>query len=290
MNTLSTLDTLAHEIEQELRSAYEQRNSSDQAFDVRGKLYQLGALVAQSSMRHPRQQDLDTVLDWVRPQSHESGLDVAAGGGFISRVLVPECKTLYALDPSAEQIRHLEENCAGLGIQSIIGSLSSSATLKHLEGQLDFATSFGGIHHVEDIQGRDEQLALFQNVGRALSPGGRFVAADVGEATPTAHYFEQVVKKYCVTGHTEKWLNPERLQYLADNSGLELVRCELVGVQWVYESRQQMQLFFKGMLADVRDLDAIDRDLERILGVEERAASLHVNWPMLFWDMRKPHL
>ena len=57
-----------------------------------------------------------------------------------------------------------------------------------------------------DESGENKQRMMFEKIARALKPGGRFVAADVGENTKLAEHFDTSVKRHCLTGHHEKWL------------------------------------------------------------------------------------
>lgn len=257
-------------------------------FNIRGELYRLAFLFASDA----RYQDIEYVKQWVKPQKGEKSIDIAAGTGFLTKHIAEwTSEIVYAIDPSDVQLKNLHAKCKNLFVKTIAGSLSEESTMNQLGsdlGKIDFITSFGGIHHVIDKNGRNCQKEMFKNVSRALRTGGRFIAADVGLHTALAKHFEVSVKANCLTGHEEKWLSPERMQgELIEGTDLKYIKSEVIPIQWVFENKHQMAMFMKGLHAyDLNEQEVLE-DLASILGFEEKEDKIFLNWPMLFFHLEK---
>lgn len=284
--------TLEEELELEIQNVKnvvqdsQTRDSED--FNVRGELYRLAFLFAPNS----RDQDIHYCREWIAPREGEKSVDIAAGTGFLTKHVAQWTKSIvYAIDPSDVQLRNLEKNCQGLPVKTIVGSLSDQKTLVGLGGDvgnIDFVTSFGGIHHCLDKVGVNSQKEMFKLVSKALKKGGRFIAADVGDATKLSEHFEVSVKRHCLTGHEEKWLSAQRLKgELIDGTDLKYIRSEVVPIQWVFTDDHQMAMFMKGLHAyDLSEKEILD-DLQSILGYEHKEGGVYLNWPMLFFHLEK---
>jgi len=262
-------------------------NSED--FDLRGELYRLAFEVAPEA----RRQDLEYMKEWINPSLGEKAVDIAAGTGFLTIPVTTwtQGKT-YAVDPSEVQLGNLSKKKKGLNIQTVVGSLSEPSAVEAIgedSGNIDLITSYGGLHHVVDQDGENKQRKLFENAAKILKVGGRFVAGDVGADTPLAKHFEVSVKNNCLTSHEEKWLSPERLQKeLVEGTGLDYVKSEIVPVEWIFKSEEQMALFMKCLHAyDMTDQEILD-DLKSILGYEvDPSGECRLHWPMLLFHLEK---
>jgi len=286
------LDEIAIRLDAEVlrvRELVQKDESKDpEDFNIRGGLYRIAFEIAPEA----RRQDIQQVHEWVKPQTGEVAVDIAAGTGFLTKPIHEWTKErVYAIDPSGVQLETLKKKCTGLPIITVEGSLSEQDTLKKLGGdigKIDFVTSFGGIHHVIDENGVNKQKMMFENVSRALKSGGRFVAADVGKGTKLSEHFEKSVKQHCLTGHHEKWLNPDRLQgELVESTGLSYIKSEIIPIQWFFNSKREMALFMKALHAYDMTEDQILNDLASILGFEEKERKVSLNWPMLFFHLQK---
>lgn len=254
-------------------------------FDIRGKLYGLAFKVAPNA----RQNDVDAMKEWIKPKVGETSIDIAAGTGFLTKNLAEWTKnTVYAVDPSKEQLSILKKNIKFPFIKTIVGSLAQETRggkigiLDQIKEQVDFITSFGGIHHVF------YQKKMMENAEKLLKSGGRFVAADVGDNTTLSKHFDEIVVKKCITSHTAYWLSKEKLEKLiSDLPSLSLTKTEIKIQHWIFDSKREMALFFKGLHAyDLPD-DEIIKDLSDYLGFKEENGKIILNWPMLFFEIIK---
>ncbi|MFH1631952.1 MAG: class I SAM-dependent methyltransferase [bacterium] len=253
-------------------------------FDLRGELYDL----AMCMCPYARAGDLEAMYEWIAPQKGETCIDIAAGTGFLTKAVAAWTGArVYAVDYSRVQLEAIA-SARPYQIVPIINSLAQESgrpdrvgILDQITEQVDILTSFGGLHHVY------YQKRMMEHAARLMKPGGRFVAADVGGDTPLAWHFDDVVARKCLTGHTARWLTESRLQQLVAPLDLELTRCEMRDLTWIFTSREQMALFFKGLHAYDSSDEEIINDLYDALGFEEVHGQVHLNWPMLFFDIRK---
>lgn len=254
-------------------------------FDARAKLYELAMALAGEA----RSGDIVAMLDFIKPQKGEVGVDVSAGTGFLTKSVseVTDAAT-YAIDPSEKQLGFLRQNCSE-NVVPVRGWPDNEGQMFEQGGipreGIDFATSFGGVHHINI----DRYPEAFQNIADMLKPGGRFTAADVGGDTILQRHFDEVVTDKCLTGHEMgQFMSPEKLKELAEGAGLVLVSAGMKPLTWDFNSEEEMAWFFKGLHAYPQPVEEIIQDLRETLGVTEEDGKFKLNWPMLFWEIRKP--
>lgn len=273
---------------EELNQARERGEEVDggSVFDARSKLYELAMEMCGYDARNG---DLLAMGEHIQPQEGEIGVDLSAGTGFLTRALEHWTHTTtYGVDPSQVQLSYLEQNC-GEEVVPINAAPNETEKL-FAEGKIpaegvDFATSFGGIHHID----KDSYPQAFQNIGIMLKPGGRFNAADVCGDTILSRHFDEVVDKKCLTNHPMGlWMTPDRIQEYTALAGLELISAEMKPLTWDFNSTKEMAWFFKGLHAYPQPEEEIIADLRDTLGFKEEDGKIKLNWPMLFWEIRKP--
>lgn len=254
------------------------RDATITDFDIRGDLYRLAHDMAPEA----RNEEVEAIRRWLEPKAGETGLEIAAGTGFLTRhVHRWTGAPVYAVDPSQAQLRVLQANvpaaravCCSGDDRGLGGRLPRR--------QIDFAVSLGGIHHVED------QERLFANVADALRPGGRFVLGDVCADTALARHFDDVVAAKCLTGHTARWLDRTRVAELARVAGLTVARVEVLPLHMDFGSEKEMSLFFKGLHAYDLPESEVASDLGEALGVERRDGLCRLKWPLLLAALERP--
>lgn len=254
-------------------------------FDARSKLYELAMELAGYKSRAG---DLAAMHVHIKPKKGEIGVDLSAGTGFLTKAINEWTNApTFAVDPSGIQLMYLKKHCSA----DVVPIQAAPSDRERLFGRgkikresVDFVTSFGGIHHI----GKDKYAAAFQNIARMLKPGGRFVAADVGAGTILQRHFDNVVATKCLTGHAMgRFMNPERLHYYCRGAGLVVVRTKMKPLTWDFDSKEEMAWFFKGLHAYPQPPAEIIQDLHNTLGFQEVDGKIKLNWPMLFWEIRK---
>ena len=284
------LDTYRKQMDEALQQASkiikkEGFTAQSPVFNLRAKLYGIALEMSPNA----RQDDIDTMYKLIKPKKGEICIDVSAGTGFLTKHLVEWTEnTVYAVDPSKGQLEILVKNIPSSHIKPIVGSLAQETKsdrlgiLDQIKEKVDFITSFGGLHHVY------YQKKFFEHTEKLLKSGGRFVAGDVGDNTCLSKHFDDVVARKCLTSHTARWLSKERLEELiADLPTLKLLKAEMKTQHWVFSSKREMAIFFKGLHAYPMSEDEIIHDLYDALGYVEKDGKVILNWPMLFFEIIK---
>lgn len=270
-----------NEINAELEVAkklVEKRDAGEEImdFDIRGNLYGLAMKLAPDA----RSNDISEMKVRLEIKGTERVVDLAAGTGFFTKEFASwTAGEVIAVDPSAMQLKILDEICEG-GATIVLGSPDSEKDMSIIENSsVDVVSSFGGLHHVPN------QRMMMEQASRILKPGGRFVASDVGNGTSLARHFDTFVAQKSLTGHTAQWLDEERLIGLAAGLPLKLEKAEMVSVVWSFASKEEMALFFKALHAYDLSEEEVVEDLGEALGFEEKDGQILLNWPMLFFRL-----
>jgi SAM-dependent methyltransferase len=104
------------------------------------------------------------VVELLAPQSGERILDVGCGTGQLTAEIAKQGAQVVGLDSSATMIGQARQNYPGLAF--VLGD----ATSFHFEEPFDAVFSNAALHWVKEAD------AAAESIGRALKPGGRFVA------------------------------------------------------------------------------------------------------------------
>lgn len=275
------LDTYAERLARQMIEAkrligFRDAGQAIEDFDIRGDLYNTAMELAPEA----RNADIAAMQDWLRLQGDEHVMDLAAGSGFLTRHLREWTSgDVIAVDPSQVQLDYLHRALHGR-VRAINGSPDDPMRMACIpDASMDVITSFGGLHHVVD------QGMMMREVARMLKPGGRFVAADVGDGTALSRHFDQVTAAKSLTGHSATWLSEKPLDAFLKGLPLKLIRAESVPLRWVFRSEREMALFFKGVHAYDLPEEEILADLKDVLGYEERGGKIHLSWGMFFFEV-----
>jgi SAM-dependent methyltransferase len=104
-------------------------------------------------------------------------LEIGAGTGWCAAWLsrLPHVEKVYAVEYDAYAVEHLMPKVfahADARADKIVRVLGSFNHMPEAHGRMDMVVSIGAIHHSENL------LATLTEVGRALKPGGYFVALE----------------------------------------------------------------------------------------------------------------
>jgi cyclopropane fatty-acyl-phospholipid synthase-like methyltransferase len=234
---------------------------------------------------------------WLKPQHGEKSLDIASGGGFLTLPVAQWTQAVtYAVDNSISQLNALKRKALNYPIKVVLDNFSDLKSISSFGsdiGTIDFATSFGGIHHIintKDSEGKlqNNQHNMMITVDKLLRPGGRFIAADVSSNTSLAKHFDESVKNNCITGHQEKWISIDRLENeLIQGTGMKLIKAEIINTGMIFESTHQMGMYMKCLHALDQPENTILEELQDILGYSENNGMFFLNWPLLFFHLQK---
>jgi ubiquinone/menaquinone biosynthesis C-methylase UbiE len=122
----------------------------------------------------------DDLLPWVLGEDHRMGedvLEVGAGPGLVTDLLVERASRVTAVEIDPELASALRERMSGRPVEVI----TADATAMPLpDDRFSAAVCFTMLHHIPDAAGQDRALA---EIARVLRPGGVLLGTD-GQDTP----------------------------------------------------------------------------------------------------------
>jgi SAM-dependent methyltransferase len=188
------------------------------------------------------------VVELLAPQSGERILDVGCGTGQLTAEIAKQGAQVVGLDSSATMIGQARQNYPGLAF--VLGD----ATSFHFEEPFDAVFSNAALHWVKEAD------AAAESIGRALKPGGRFVAEFGGHGNTRSVLSALRAALGPESDARCPWYYPSIGEYasLLERHGLEVCHAELFDRPTPLEGENGMEdwlrmfcgSFFKGMPAD----------------------------------------
>ncbi|MBA4494831.1 methyltransferase domain-containing protein [Paenactinomyces guangxiensis] len=223
---LSTLDQMIHsydstesgsweklwELAEQSRHTRAERNKWEDRwnFDRQAQTYD------QQVQRHSEDFDvhrdydkgLDLVLEWTKPQPHETGLEIGVGTGNLSARFVSRGYTMKGIDQSKEMLKVCRQKVPAL--ETRIGNFLA---IPYPDQSFHFVVTSYALHHLTD----DQKMMALEEMNRVLKPGGRICILDLmfeDEAARSAY-----LKGWLARGKEEVVRSVED-EYYADKSRL----------------------------------------------------------------------
>ncbi|MEW9671889.1 class I SAM-dependent methyltransferase [Ammoniphilus sp. 3BR4] len=124
-----------------------------------------------ASESHAKANDLSEMIDWLSPESNHVALDIATGGGHVTKALSPQVGQVFSTDLTLPMLeaakRHLDSTC-----KNVFYVQADSESLPFLEETFDIVVCRIAAHHFPNPE------RFVREVGRVLKPGGRFLLID----------------------------------------------------------------------------------------------------------------
>jgi ubiquinone/menaquinone biosynthesis C-methylase UbiE len=124
-----------------------------------------------TSETHAKGDDLSLMLDWLNPQADWNVLDIATGGGHVSKQLSPYVRHIFSTDLTREMLataqKHLAPYCNNVWFM-----VADAENLPFLDGTFDIVTCRIAAHHFPNPQN------FICEAGRVLKPGGKLLLID----------------------------------------------------------------------------------------------------------------
>lgn len=151
-----------------------------------------------TSETHAKGDDLALMVEWLQPNRDWTVLDLATGGGHVTKHLSPHVAHIFATDLTREMLataqRHLSQTCGNVWYM-----VADAEELPFLDQAFDVVTCRIAAHHFPNPN------KFVQEAARVLKPDGKFLLVD--NVVPDDDQLDEFVNK---------------LEYLRDNSH---VRC-----------------------------------------------------------------
>lgn len=227
---------------------------------------------------HARAKERDTLIEYVDLKAGQWVLDIQAAGGFLS----DEIDKRLAQDVSCICIEPCEELASRLNprYKWINNPVEQ---FYHLEdNSIDVALGLCGLHH--SVSHTD----TIQEVYRVLKPGGQFAFCDVEQGSHIARWLNEFVDQHNSAGHKGNFLKLGHSRQLLCSAGFVSVKEEIRKVPWVFEHREAIPLFFKGLFGLSPTIEEISLVINNYFDVEISGSYLLVDWHLIYCYGEKP--
>jgi len=237
-------------------------------FDTYAEIFaQRGAAYHRAMAECPRARDAEflAVLEPLAGMAGAPLCDLPSGGGYLAEHLPPGMRYV-GVDPSDDFI-----DACPPGLDRIKADITN---VPLADGSVDCIVSLASLHHEPDL------AAVFREMRRLLSDGGRAVIADAADNAPVAVFLNGFVNEHNPMGHEGHFLDGRAGALLRD-AGFSIMEDRLVPMPWQFDSLTEAgafcrQLFWMPELSADEVADAMDREI----GFEVVGGRPHLRWEL----------
>lgn len=227
---------------------------------------------------HARNNERDTLIDYVTLRANATVLDIQAAGGYLSDEIHRRLGgkvSLVCVEPNP--LLRARLNSAYRIVDNPVEHFHSIA-----DGSIDVALGLIGLHHSSSHE------ATIRESQRVLKPGGELAICDVAQGSRLADWLNHFVAVHCPAGHEGNFPAAGSMAHLCSEAGFVEAIEEVREVPWVFRRRHDIALFFKGLFGLSNDIDAIDRALDDFFVIRETPGQCRVDWQLRYCHARKP--
>lgn len=225
-----------------------------------------------------RNAERDALIDDVRLFAGMTTLDIQSAGGYLSDEIYRRLDgdvTCVCVEPSSELRSRL--NPAFTAFADPVEHFVSVA-----DASVDAVLGLAGLHH------SSSHAATVNEAWRVLRPGGQVAICDVQIGSPVARWLNEFVDRHSGAGHDGRFIHEGDLTRLFTDAGFVAISESARRVPWVFDHRDQVVRFFRGLF-DLRCSDAkIDAALDRYFSFSEENGRFLVNWSLIYGFATKP--
>lgn len=143
-----------------------------------------------TSEGHAKGDDLALMIEWLQPKPDWVCLDIATGGGHVTKTLAPHVSQVVATDLTPTMLATARDFLTGLGHENLTFVVADAEQLPFLDASFDLVCCRIAPHHFPNP---DRFVA---EVTRVLRSGGRFVLIDnIAPEDPALDWFMNTVEK-----------------------------------------------------------------------------------------------
>lgn len=246
---------------------------------LRAKLYE----EAISTFPDARTEDIQIMYKLLEPKIGDKILGFGEGNGYFCKSIADsiEIKGEYLItDPSKDQLDNLVKR---VNLPQITTQVSGAEELNIPKNYFDKAWSFGAYHHCPN------QTEAMKRIYSGLKTGGKLVICDVFQGSELAEHFDNIVAKYCITGHEVKFLSDDFAKTLCYIAGFkeDKVTIKTINQKWKFDSEKDLGKFIYKLHAltllqgtEEQKITQTINSCKEILGVEYNNGKYELNWPM----------
>jgi ubiquinone/menaquinone biosynthesis C-methylase UbiE len=154
-------------------------NESDKSKDQGNKIVELNKSqfkrVAHKyfdSSVHSNTEDLEFIIEIIKPQAEWKCLDIATGAGHLAVALSPHVESIIASDITQEMLDQTQKLVSGKGITNVFTKIVDVHEIPFPDNSFDFVGCRIAAHHFHDLD-----HAIYEMI-RVLKSGGTFYIQD----------------------------------------------------------------------------------------------------------------
>jgi ubiquinone/menaquinone biosynthesis C-methylase UbiE len=121
---------------------------------------------------HAKGDDLGLLIEWIKPEQNFKALDIATGGGHVSKALSPHVGQVVACDLTREMLAAAANHLTASGCENVLFVRGDAEDLPFLDEAFDVVVCRIAPHHFPNPG------AFVQEAARVLKTGGQFVMID----------------------------------------------------------------------------------------------------------------
>ncbi len=181
------------------------------------------------SKSHSKGEDLQLLLEWTAPKESWTVLDIAAGGGHVTKLLAPQVKEVYATDLTVEMLKEAKQ-FLDVYASNIHFIVADAENLPFLDESFDLVTCRIAAHHFPDAK------EFLKESHRVLKPGGKLLLID--NIAPDESNFDEFIntlERLRDSSHVRCYTRNEWESWI-DETGLVLVKSKVRKKQMEYKS------------------------------------------------------
>jgi ubiquinone/menaquinone biosynthesis C-methylase UbiE len=163
-----------------------------------------------ASVSHAKAADLTTLVEWLQPELNWSALDVATGGGHVTKALSSHVGHITSTDLTQQMLaaarKHVSESCSNVSYV-----VADAEALPFLTDTFDAVVCRIAAHHFPN------PAKFVHEVSRVLKPGGKFLLIDnVSPDDPSLDHFVNTMEKLRDESHGRCYSVKEWQQWFSD--------------------------------------------------------------------------
>jgi len=178
---------------------------------------------------------------------------IIAGEGFLTKYLSKKFigSEIYALDTSDFMLSQIPKS------NNLFCLNRELEELPFKENSIDLIISLAGFHHIKNRE------IWFKKAKRLLEQKGYIEIADVHNGTSTQNFFDDVIKKYCITGHDFPFIDTEKIRKISEENNLHLEKSEIRDTPWKFRSKEDMLIFVKHLFGLKIKYGLLEKELNK---------------------------
>ncbi|ANU09881.1 putative SAM dependent methyltransferase [Planococcus antarcticus DSM 14505] len=168
-----------------------------------------------TSDSHAKGEDLSLLIEWLQPEKTWTVLDIATGGGHVTKTLAPHAATVFSTDLTRAMLENTAKHLRG-SFNNIHYVVADAEALPFLKESFDAVVCRIAPHHFPNPE------RFISEMSRVLKKGGRFILIDnVAPADPELAKFMNTTEKMRDDSHSRCLSKEEWTSLLKENGMVE---------------------------------------------------------------------